>query len=171
MLQTDCLEINYEYGSVAHLLGEIGESLLGMLGPEVEQVDPGLQGRGDELVHGDVAPVELEAADAVLEVALPPQGHGAQVEHLEVAVVVARHDHAVHVAVRVAEGHGPAVAARVALGRLHRRHRSVLLAGVPYLRVRVEGKYGRNIVVWKIFLKQFLSGSFRMKPWEFTGIH
>ena len=42
-----------------------------VVGSEVEDVEFGFEGCGDEFVHGDVASVELNAADPVFEVFVP----------------------------------------------------------------------------------------------------
>jgi len=84
--------------------------LLGVLRAHVEHVALALQARCDQLVHRDVAPVELQAAHAVAQVGGPAQPVGAQVEQLQVAVVVAGREAALGVAVRVAEGERPALA-------------------------------------------------------------
>ena len=59
--------------------------------------------------------VELDVRDAVGDVGLVAEGVGAEVEELDVAVVVAGADAALVVVVGVAEGDGPAVARGLAL--------------------------------------------------------
>ena len=70
---------------------------------QVEDVELALERRADDLVHDDVSAVELEPADAVLDVDLVEEDVRLQVEPFQVAVVVAGRDHPLVVIVAVAE--------------------------------------------------------------------
>ena len=89
-----------------------------VLSPQVVAAELRLE-RGDaHLVHLDIWPVEFHAGDPIAHVGLPPQRVGAQVEELDIPVVIASADTALGVIVGIAEGDGPAVAGGLALLRL-----------------------------------------------------
>lgn len=106
-------------------------AVLVILHPHVVHVQLGLQRRRQQLVHYDVLSVELQTAHAILHVCLPSQRHVAQIEQLDVAIVVARRHAPVISGVRVAKAYGPRVSLRLGLGRLDDGHRLLVLSGVP----------------------------------------
>ena len=80
-----------------------------VVGSQVENVEFGFEGCCDEFVHGDVASVELNAADAVFEVFVPAEAVHSKVEEFDIAVVVSSCEAAFFTVVGVAEFYCPAV--------------------------------------------------------------
>lgn len=97
-------------------LGDARQARLLVLSPCIVHVELGLERRHNQLVHLDVAPIELDAADAVPDVGLPPHPVHSEIEHLDVPVVVPRKEAPFLVVERIAEPHAPAVA------NLRRKH-------------------------------------------------
>lgn len=123
----------------ANLFDEVREPFLGMLSPQVEEIKLGLERSGDQLVHGYVFPIELEAANSVSQIALPSHGHRLEIEHLDIAIVVAcRHDSLLRV-VGITERDRPTVPSALSLSGLDNSHRSTLLPGIPHLYATVSG--------------------------------
>jgi hypothetical protein len=98
-------------GGLVGLLSEAREAAGRVLRPHVEDPELALERRRDELVHLNVAAVKVDADDAVADVGLPPHGVHAQVEELDVAVVVPGGEAPLLVAVAVPEAHRPALPA------------------------------------------------------------
>lgn len=76
---------------------------IGVEGSEVEQCELALESSCSEFVHDDVLTIELDAADAVLEVSIPDEHLVLHVEELDIAVVVTCSHDSLFIVVGVAE--------------------------------------------------------------------
>mmetsp|Transcript_31004 Transcript_31004/g.73934 ORF Transcript_31004/g.73934 Transcript_31004/m.73934 type:complete len:288 (-) Transcript_31004:159-1022(-) len=85
-----------------------GKPVHRVLRTHVVAAELALQGRDDDLVHLDVAAVELERGDAVLAVCLPPDRVRPQIEQFDVSVVESGEDRP-FIAVGIAECDRPAI--------------------------------------------------------------
>lgn len=85
------------------------ESFVRMISLEVVDVKLGLEGGCHQLVHGDVWSIELNSANTVAYICVPPQAVCLQVEHLDISVIVSRHDATLLRVVSITEADGPAV--------------------------------------------------------------
>mmetsp|Transcript_5869 Transcript_5869/g.14004 ORF Transcript_5869/g.14004 Transcript_5869/m.14004 type:complete len:271 (-) Transcript_5869:219-1031(-) len=94
----------------------------GVVGSQVIDDHAGLEGRDSQLVHSDVLSIELQMAHTILHIGVPLQRHGPQVEHLDVAIVVAGRYNSLRIVVGVAKRNRPAIGRGLAFYWLQGEH-------------------------------------------------
>jgi len=97
---------------------QFGEAVLRVVRAHVEYVLAALERADCEFVHLAVFAVELQVADAILQVGVPDEHVLLEVEYLQVPVILATRQCAFVLCVTVAEGHRPAIGHVLALRRL-----------------------------------------------------
>lgn len=86
-----------------------GVAVLGMIGFEVVAVELRLEGSCNQFVLRNVWSIELNSADSVSYVGVPPQTVGFEIKDLDVSIVVTSSDASFLLVVGVSEGYRPAV--------------------------------------------------------------
>lgn len=94
---------------------EFCESMFGVVGAHVKNVELSFESADSELVHLTVLAVELEVANTVLEVGVPDEHVLLQVEDLQVPVVLSAGQRAVFLRLAVAQRNCPCVGDVLAL--------------------------------------------------------
>jgi hypothetical protein len=68
------------------------EGTCGVLSSHIEETELRLESGDDHLIHLDIFPIKLDAGDAIRHIGLEPNRIRSEVEELDVAIVIPRHD-------------------------------------------------------------------------------
>lgn len=112
-------------------LGKARVALFWMVRLHVEDVELGLKSRHYELVHVDVSAVKFEPANTIRHVGVPTEAVRAEIEQLDIAIVVTSSQASLLLVKRVAKGHSPAIRLDRFVRRRLQAHDWRLLPRVP----------------------------------------